>query len=100
MARCGKCDRVEEGSGGYGRNTWRYHVFTGNFRSVTRLTVILAEAAGGAEAAPLEPPPPPTTRLVPCVPLMTVDTSQQVRAVSRTGSQHCLSEIIQRIKPV
>lgn len=40
MARCGKCDRVEEGSGGYGRNTWRYHV---NFRSVTRLTVILAD---------------------------------------------------------
>lgn len=70
MARCGKCDRVEEGSGGYGRNTWRYHVFTGNFRSVTRLTVILAEAAGGAEAAPLEPPPPPTTRSIPCVPLI------------------------------
>lgn len=64
MARCGKCDRVEEGSGGYGRNTWRYHVFTGNFRSVTRLTVILAEAAGGAEAAPLEPPPPPTNHKI------------------------------------
>lgn len=42
----------------------------GNFH-----TLILAEAAGGAEAAPLEPPPPPTTRSIPCVPLMTVDTS-------------------------
>lgn len=42
----------------------------GNFH-----TLILAEAAGGAEAAPLEPPPPPTTRSIPCVPLMTVETS-------------------------
>lgn len=42
----------------------------GNFH-----TLILAEAAGGAEAAPREPPPPPTTRSIPCVPLMTVDTS-------------------------